>query len=279
MTNVSGILTKRLHISSLYLKREVQLDIYLPSLFQNNTTFSLLLINDGQDLDKMRFVSILDDLYRDNKIIQPLIAVGIHCGPERKREYGVAGLPDYKGRGDKAALYTSFILEELLTLIYSRYPEYSFKEKAFAGFSLGALSALDIVWNHPEEFSKAGCFSSSFWWRSLDQHDPEYDDNTHRIIHQVVRKGKFAPSLKFFFQCGNMDETKDRNKNGIIDSIDDTLDLIDELTRKGYDSGKDIHYMEIKDGHHDVFTWGKAMPEFLKWGWSAEEEAYEVISK
>ena len=40
------------------------------------------------------------------------------------------------------------------------------------------------------------------------------------------KKWRYFPGLKFFFQCGNMDETMDRNKNGIIDSIDDTLDLI-----------------------------------------------------
>ena len=28
-----------------------------------------------------------------------------------------------------------------------------------------------------------------------------------------------------------------------------------------------IHYLELEDGHHDVYTWGRAFPEFLKWGW------------
>ena len=62
-----------------------------------------------------------------------------------------------------------------------------------------------------------------------------------------------------------MDETKDRNRNGIIDSIDDTLDLITELEAKGYKLQKEIAYLELPDGRHDVFTWGRAMPEFLKW--------------
>ena len=65
-----------------------------------------------------------------------------------------------------------------------------------------------------------------------------------------------------------MDEIKDRNQNGIIDSIDDTLDIIKELEIKGYENGKDIYYLELKDGRHDVETWGKALPVFLKWGWS-----------
>jgi hypothetical protein len=27
-------------------------------------------------------------------------------------------------------------------------------------------------------------------------------------------------------------------------------------------------YLEFEDGRHDVPTWGRAMPEFLRWGFS-----------
>jgi enterochelin esterase-like enzyme len=187
-------------------------------------------------------------------------------------EYGMAGHPDFKGRGARAGAYTSFVLEELIPFIRKDYAVSSFKEKAFAGFSLGGLSALDIVWNHPQQFSKVGVFSGSLWWRAVDQNDATYDDDKHRLMHEQVRKGKYSPWLKFFFQCGNMDETRDRNKNGIIDSIDDTLDLIKELVNNGYDPKEDIYYLELKDGHHNIATWRKAMPEFLNWGWGADKK-------
>ena len=132
--------------------------------------------------------------------------------------------------------------------------------------------AFDIVWNHPQFFNVAGVFSGSLWWRDIDQTEDEYDDDQHRIIHRKVRNGQYTPGLKFFFQCGNMDETRDRNKNGIIDSIDDTLGLIEELVKKGYDEISDIYYLELKDGKHDVPTWGRAMPVFLEW-------AFPVISR
>lgn len=270
MVNESGIQVETISIRSGFLQRVVKIDLYHTGKFSSPAELPLLLINDGQDMEKMGFTSIIDSLY-SNKEIRPLFVAGIHCGTERKREYGVAAQADYKGRGDKAGLYTAFIMEELLPLIYISFKGYSFKEKVFAGFSLGALSAMDIVWNHPGTFSKAGCFSSSFWWRSLDQLDPGYNDDKHRIIHQQIRRGIYHPSLKFFFQCGNMDETRDRNNNGIIDSIDDTQDLIKELEAKGYQKGKDIQYLELADGHHDVATWGRAMPEFLKWAFGTKE--------
>ena len=264
--NVSGILVEIEAIQSEFLRREVKVDFYLPQNVADPSEMSLLLINDGQDMEKMGFEAILEKLYKE-KAIAPLLCAAIHCGLNRKHEYGVAGISDYKDRGADAGLYTSFIFEELLPFIRKKYAIPSFKEKAFAGFSLGGLSALDIVWSHPDEFKRVGVFSGSLWWRSIDQTDSAYDDDKHRIIHQQIKKGRHYPWLKFFFQCGNMDETKDRNKNGIIDSIDDTLDLIKELEAKGYSKDNDIHYLELKDGHHDVFTWGRSMPVFLKWGW------------
>ncbi|MEI9909158.1 MAG: alpha/beta hydrolase-fold protein [Bacteroidota bacterium] len=123
-----------------------------------------------------------------------------------KHEYGVAGHPDYLGRGGRAGLYTSFIRKELIPFIKKTYVLDSFREKAFAGFSLGGLIALDIVWSHPKEFTKVGVFSGSLWWRNIDQAEERYDDDKHRIMHQRIRHGFYHAGLKFFFQCGNMDE-------------------------------------------------------------------------
>ncbi len=258
------ILTETHILSSSYLDRKVTLDVYLPSGGLNQQDISLLLINDGQDLPIMKFENILENL-SDN--ITPVLCVGIHCSKDRRNEYGTADILDYKGRGTKANAYQQFILHELLPFIRNTYLISSFKEKSFCGFSLGALSALDIVWNHPEEFSRVGLFSASLWWRTVSQDDELFDENIHRIMHMKIRKGSYHPWLKFFFETGTKDETADRNKNGIIDSIDDTISLIDELVLKGYERNNDIKYLELKDGKHDVGTWGKAFPEFLKWGW------------
>ena len=249
------------------LGREVNVDFYLPRNVNNPGDISLLLINDGQDLEKLGFHKLLHELYRDKKIT-PLLCAGIHAGRARKSEYGTSRVLDYKGRGEKAAAYQQFIFEELLPFIKTNFLIPEFREKAFAGFSLGGLSALDICWNHAAAFSKVGVFSGSFWWRTVDQFDENYDDDAHRIMHQQVRKGSYAPWLKFYFECGAADEEDDRNNNGIIDSIDDTLDLIKELVDKGYDEDRDIRYLQLDDGKHDIATWARAMPDFLEWGWA-----------
>ena len=226
---------------------------------------SLLLVNDGQDLVTMGFEKIIDTLYGHHEI-SPIFVVGIHCSGDRKNEYATANVLDYAGRGNKAALYTRFVMEELLPFIRKTYTIKTFKEKSYAGFSLGGLSALDIVWSNPHEFTKAGVFSGSFWWRDKAQDDPEFNEDTNRIMHRLIREGGYYPWLKFFFEVGTQDETADRNNNGIIDAIDDTISLIAELKQKGY-TNNSIKYIELKDGKHNVPTWARAFPDFLKWGW------------
>jgi enterochelin esterase-like enzyme len=81
----------------------------------------------------------------------------------------------------------------------------------------------------------------------------------------MIKETTIKPELKFWLQTGTKDETADRNKNGIIDSIDDTVDLIKELEAKGYSRPEDIRYVEVVGGSHNPETWAKAMPKFLCW--------------
>ena len=262
-----NILRESFSLRSGFLDRTVQVDSYIPGgMPQDLSTMSLVLFNDGQDLDRMGMAGILADLHGTGSL-QPLLCIGISAGADRKMEYGTAGQPDYQGWGARADAYTRFIFEELLPAIREWYGAPSFREKAFAGFSLGALSAMDIVWRHPEEFARVGLFSGSFWWRRRSKDDPAFNEATDRIMHEEVRRGGHYPWLKFFFECGTEDEEEDRNHNGVIDSIDDVRDLMQELTAKGYEPGRDIRYLEIPGGKHDVETWARAMPEFLLWGW------------
>lgn len=263
--NKSNVVVENYIIPSAFLKRDVTFDCYMPSGHVGFEELSLLLVNDGQDLVTMHFENILQKLYHENEIM-PLMCVGFHCSEDRKNEYGTAKIPDYKGRGAKAELYTRFVFEEALPFIRKTYQVKSFKDKSYAGFSLGGLSSMDIVWNNPREFKISGVFSGSFWWRDKAQEDADFDESLHRIMHRQIREGGFYPWLKFFFEVGTQDETADRNNNGIIDAIDDTLSLIDALKIKGYED-EGIKYLELQDGRHDVPTWARSFPDFLRWGW------------
>ncbi|HEU4904039.1 MAG TPA: alpha/beta hydrolase-fold protein [Flavisolibacter sp.] len=263
LEDLSNILVEQKAIASQWLKRYVIVDIYRPKHVASLSSLSLLVLNDGQSLDEMPFAPMLNGLLQSNQIA-PALCVGIHCNKDRIDEYGTAHALDFAGRGKKAKAYQQFIVDELLPFLHTQYAIEGFRQKAIAGFSMGGLSAIDTSWNYPDVFATAGVFSGSLWWRSRDL-GHGYDDDKHRIMHQVIRKGPHRRGGRFYFTTGSMDETSDRNDNGVIDSIDDTMDLIRELENLGYDRRHDIHYVNDEEGRHDIHTWGKALPHFLLW--------------
>ena len=249
-------------IDSEYLKRDVAVTLLIPDGYEASEPLNLLLLNDGQEAEGLRLEEILDNLY-EMGCVKPTLVAAIQAGNERLQEYGTAGKPDYKLRGSKASAYAKFITAELLSAITKETGIDNFDVTAFAGFSLGGLSAMDIAWNNPQLFDKVGVFSGSFWWRSREL-GKGYTD-ADRIMHKTIRETSDKPALQFWLQTGTKDETADRNKNGIIDSIDDTIDIIKELESKGYSRPADIQYLEMVGGTHSVATWAEAMPKFLVW--------------
>ncbi|HNH66862.1 MAG TPA: alpha/beta hydrolase-fold protein [Bacteroidia bacterium] len=245
---------------SKFLKREVRIDYYLPSQYAKNT--GVLFMLDGQDAELLQLKDTLQHLTQLKKI-KPIIVIAIHANKDRLQEYGVAGKADYLKRGNKAKQFSKFILDELIAQCSSFTGiEFTPSKTAIAGFSLSGLTAFDLAWNHHAVFETAGVFSGSFWWRKKSYEDGYTDDD--RIMHQVIRKSKSAPSIKCWIQTGTKDETADRNKNGVIDSIDDARDLIVEMKQKGVPS-KNIQYVEIPEGQHNQVTWSAALPLFLCW--------------
>ncbi|HEY0273585.1 MAG TPA: alpha/beta hydrolase-fold protein [Chitinophaga sp.] len=237
------------------LQREVVIDcFYAPDI---TGPVQLLLLNDGQQSGVLNLAAKL----AKRAAGKPLLIAAIHAGAQRLQEYGTARLVNDRGQGLKATAYTRFVIRELLPFLEQQYGSLQFSQKAFAGFSLGGLSALDIVWQHPETFQAAGVFSGALWWRNRAP-EAGYNEATDRIMHKLVQEKGFQPGLRFFFECGTNDETADRNHNGIIDMIDDTRDRIHILTTLGY---KDVRYLEIKGGRHDEATWSLGLDTFLDW--------------
>lgn len=250
---------------SVHLEREVKIDVYLPPGHFSEPAvagYPYVIFNDGQDLEVVQLVATLERLWTMGRLPH-LIAVGIHAG-DRMQEYGTAHRPDYQQRGTQAGAYAQFVTLELIPALRQRYHlSEEVLDAAIAGFSLGGLSALDIAWQYPQVFTKVGIFSGSLWWRSkaFRPEDPDAD----RIAHEMIAQGPYRVDMKFWLQTGTRDETDDRNNNGVIDSIDDTLDLITELREVGYREGTDIRYLEVVDGEHNPQTWSRAMPDFLQW--------------
>lgn len=267
--------------------RDVQ--VFLPPGYAGGTEhYPALYLNDGQDVGQLGLRETLARLMARGQIV-PLLVVAIPTNEERLQEYGTAVSANAQGFGTKAALYNRFVTEELRPYINR---EFRGREggTAVLGASLGGLSAFDLAWNHPDLFGAVGVFSGSFWWRAGE--DATEIPPGKLIAHEMVRQGSLMrhassvnrhlhgaqmtddesrmtddglPAMRFWFEAGTQDEASDRDDNGVIDAIQDTQELIDELAALGYEYGRDVVYVEVLGGRHNYHTWAEVLPQFLIW--------------
>lgn len=240
-------------------------DVFLPRGYRDgdSASYPVLYANDGQDMEAVDLRGILDSLQRTGRMA-PVIVVAIHA-TERVQDYGTAYLPNAQGLGARADRYGQFILSELATMIEARY-RVAPGPAAIMGWSLGGLSAFDLAWRHPERFGTVGVFSGAFWWRTDDSSVEA--KQTSRIMHRRVRETPGHPALRMWFETGRQDEQDDRDRDGVIDAIQDTEELVVALERKGYRRGLDVVHLTI-DGRHDLPTWKRILPEWLAWAFPA----------
>jgi enterochelin esterase-like enzyme len=251
------------NLYSRHLQRNVKLHILHTPPPSDRSLFNLLILNDGQDIEKLRVRETVDSLYKADKL-PPLVVVGIEAG-DRMQEYGVEGYPDYLGRGKRATFYDAFINNELYPYVKKESGVRRFQSVVIAGCSMGGLSAFDIAWNHPDKISKVGVFSGSFWWRDKASEDSTYSDDKNRIMITKLKASRKKPGLQYWFYAGAAEETGDRDKDHIIDVIDDTKDIIALLEKKNVVAPEGIVYVESPNGQHNYETWSTVFPEFLVW--------------
>ncbi|MFN8243590.1 MAG: alpha/beta hydrolase-fold protein [Ferruginibacter sp.] len=250
-------------IYSRHLQAHMKLTVITTPMPDNKEDLNLLILNDGQDISQFRVKEIVDSLYR-KKQLQPLLVVAVQPG-DRMQDYGVAGYPDYHNNGSSAGKYSDFIADELYPFAKKKATVRKFKSVVIAGCSLGGLSAFDIAWDHADKIDKVGVFSGSFWVRDKDAAAPDYDDATDRLILNKIRSSHKRPHLQYWFYAGDKEEEGDRDKDGIIDVVDDTRDLMDAIKAKNVCSPGDISWSGDANGKHDYISWSRQLPNFLLW--------------
>jgi enterochelin esterase-like enzyme len=248
---------------SRHLQRKVKLHILHTPPPADRSVYNLLILNDGQEMDSLGVKEAMDSLYKAGRIL-PLVVIGVEAG-DRMKEYGVTDKPDYLGRGARAGFYDAFINDELYPYAKKNSGLRKFRSVVIAGCSLGGLSAFDIAWNHPDKISKVGVFSGSFWWRDKASEDSSYSDEKNRIMISKLKASRKKPGLQYWFYAGAAEEKEDRDKDSIIDVIDDIKDVIALLEKKNIVSPGGLQYKESPTGIHQYSSWRQVFPEFLVW--------------
>ncbi len=239
--------------------------VYLPPGYDEARArpYPLLLALDGQTMPQWRLAETLDALVGAGAI-EPVVVAAVPASAERLDEYGMAGQLDFAGRGRRAKALQDLLAGEVLPWLRERHhvaPDAA--RTGIFGASLGGLCAFDAAWRRPQLFGFAGIFSGSLWWRADDSSVAAQQSS--RLAHRAVRETVTRPALRLWFQAGTRDEAADRDGNGVIDAIQDTTELVDELVAKGFRRGDEVVYHELEGGEHHESTWARVLPEFLRW--------------
>lgn len=239
--------------------------VYLPPGYDaaRAQPYPLLLALDGQTMPQWRLAETLDKLVGAGAI-EPVVVAAVPASAERMDEYGMAGQLDFAGRGRHAKALQDLLAGEILPWLRERHHAATDAARTgIFGASLGGLCAFDTAWRRPQVFGLAGIFSGSLWWRADDSSGAA--QQASRLAHRTVRDTATRPALRLWFQAGTRDEAADRDGNGVIDAIQDTTQLVEELVAKGFRRGDEVAYHEIEGGEHHESTWARALPEFLRW--------------
>jgi enterochelin esterase-like enzyme len=239
--------------------------VYLPPGYDaaRAQPYPLLLALDGQTMPQWRLAETLDELVGTGAI-EPVVVAAVPASAERMDEYGMAGQLDFAGRGRHAKALQDLLAGEVLPWLRERHHVATDAARTgIFGASLGGLCAFDAAWRRPQVFGLAGIFSGSLWWRADDSSVTA--QQASRLAHRTVRDATTRPALRVWFQAGTRDEAADRDGNGVIDAIQDTTELVDELVAKGFRRGDEVVYHELEGGEHHESTWARALPDFLRW--------------
>ncbi|MCC6605460.1 MAG: esterase family protein [Anaerolineae bacterium] len=242
-----------------------EITVFLPPGYAQagSRRYPTLYVNDGQDQAALHIRETLAKLFQRRQI-PPIIVVAVPTNPHRLQEYGTAVCPNAQILGTKAGEYGRFLTTELMPAINQQFrTSHNPAEVGIFGVSLGGLSAFDIAWNHPDLLGIVGVMSGSFWWRAAE--DETQMPPNQLIAPAMVRGTAVKPPLRLWFEAATQDEASDRDGNGVIDAIQDTLELIAELKVLGFIPGAEVVYVEVPGGRHNYDTWAEFFPHFLRW--------------
>lgn len=279
-----------------FAPEKLKVTVYLPPDYaRTRRRYPVLYANDGQDMAAVGLQPTLAGLYRLHAI-EPVIVVAIDMLADRASAYGLSDRAASRSLvggspigpiGTRAQDYSAWVASALVPYIDAHYrTRKSPRERAMLGWSLGALNAFNLGWQYPEVFGRVGAFSPSFWL-AADRTNATTVQHT-RLAQAMVDRGGKRAGLKMWFAVGTAEETKDRDGDGVNDTVDDVQDLLGGyrgadgfhargLKQLGYsvdmDYAKypsrlaDASLFQLQGGVHNQASWKQMLPPFLLWAY------------
>lgn len=152
----------------------------------------------------------------------------------------------YGGRG-----FSDFAASELVGYIDSRYRTLQNRDaRIIAGASLGGLNAAVTLWNHPEVFSKAICFSTSF------EDTAEHLPGQCPTLMSMQELAPFPDATRMVFAYGDQ---------GIDECYAPYHQELGSIFReRGWIDGREFKIVQMKGGVHGEGSWRLWLGDALK---------------
>jgi enterochelin esterase family protein len=218
----------------------------------------------NQDLLRLRLQIVSDNLV-SKKLIPPMVHVLISPGSGGEAQGTRMRSIQYDTVSDR---YGRYLLEEVLVEVQKSYnvraDAYS---RAIAGASSGAICALNVAWNYPNQFSRVLSHIGSYV--ALQWHPEQNLDGGYIVSNRVRRDPK--KNLRVWLSDGTDDQETTAGSWPL-----NNLLLANGLKLKGYD----FHF-RFGEGMHAIAQGALDLPESLTWLWrdydpAKAEQTYEM---
>ena len=225
--------------------------VWLPPDYDHSKKkYPVLYMNDGQNIIDPKTSAFGVDWGVDEtctrlieeKVIPPLIVVGIYNTEERAQEY----VP-----GTKGSAYMEFIVEVLKPFIDKSYRTNPSRDNTFiGGSSAGGLCAFMLAWEYPKIFSKALCMSPALKYENVPGTiDVDYV--------QTVRESSQPVEPSFFYLDAGNDNIEKLIKPGIYE-------MLNVLQEKGFKPEHDYVFIYDENASHFEADWAKRFPNAIQ---------------
>ena len=254
--------------------------------FDDARRHDVLYANDGQDMEAVGLEGTLRAL--DEEGVALPIVVAVDMPHDRKGAYGlsdrvtgrrVVADTRYGPVGARAQAYSHWVARTLVPYVDAHYRTHRCRGgRAIVGWSLGALNAFNLGWNHPELFATVGAFSPSFWLSS-ERGDAAAVQRT-RLAQGMVEAGhpgsRLRRGTRWWIAAGDREEDADRDGDGLIDAVDDARDVARALGgarasnldwARHPDRGSRVAFAVVAGGRHEQASWKRMLPAFLRWAY------------
>jgi enterochelin esterase-like enzyme len=225
-------------LHSRALRRDCDVELYLPARFRRIATYPLLVVHDGGDFLRYAAAKVVLDNLIHRLDVAEMVVVFIHA-EDRLNEYA------------NSTAHARYVTDELVPLLERDFPLVGQRSgRCLLGSSFGAVAALSAANRSPDTYGSLALMSGSFVFTDIGTDHgggPAFDPVVKFVNGYRARPRRVADRV--FVSCGVYEPLIIRNR-----SMVPTFES----------AGMEVRYVEARDGH-SWENWRDRLRDALSW--------------